>query len=73
MGIQWKGVIPALTTKFTADDKLDLKLFERNLRAQLEAGVEGVTGPISLGVRDEVRELAAGDSTTFELEQRVPA
>jgi trehalose/maltose hydrolase-like predicted phosphorylase len=42
-------------------------------RLTVEAGVEGVTGPICLGVADEVRELAAGDSTTFELEQRVPA
>jgi dihydrodipicolinate synthase/N-acetylneuraminate lyase len=40
--IQWTGVYPALTTKFTADDKLDFPLFEKNLNAQLEAGVEGV-------------------------------
>lgn len=42
MAIQWKGVFPALTTKFTSDDKLDFPLFEKNLHAQLEAGVEGV-------------------------------
>lgn len=42
MSIQWKGVFPALTTKFTADDKLDFDLFEKNLNAQLDAGVEGV-------------------------------
>jgi 4-hydroxy-tetrahydrodipicolinate synthase len=42
MSIQWKGVFPALTTKFTADDKLDFALFEKNLNAQLNAGVEGV-------------------------------
>jgi 1-pyrroline-4-hydroxy-2-carboxylate deaminase len=40
--IQWTGVYPALTTKFTPDDKLDFPLFEKNLNAQLEAGVEGV-------------------------------
>ncbi len=38
----WNGVYPALTTKFNSDDSLDLKLFEKNLDAQLEAGVEGV-------------------------------
>ncbi len=38
----WQGVYPALTTKFTSDDKLDLPLFEKNLRAQLAAGVHGV-------------------------------
>lgn len=38
----WQGVYPALTTKFTPDDKLDLPLFEKNLRAQLDTGVQGV-------------------------------
>jgi 1-pyrroline-4-hydroxy-2-carboxylate deaminase len=42
MNVQWHGVFPALTTKFTADDKLDLPLFEKNLRAQLDAGVDGI-------------------------------
>lgn len=45
----WTGVYPALTTKFTAEDKLDYTLFEHNLRAQLEAGVEGVILGGSLG------------------------
>ena len=40
--ISWNGVFPALTTKFTADDKLDFPLFEKNLSAQLDAGVAGV-------------------------------
>lgn len=42
MSIQWKGVFPALTTKFTSEDKLDFPLFDKNLKAQLDAGVEGV-------------------------------
>lgn len=42
MSVQWQGVYPALTTKFTADDKLDLPLFEKNLKAQLDAGVDGI-------------------------------
>jgi 4-hydroxy-tetrahydrodipicolinate synthase len=42
MAIEWKGVFPALTTKFTSDDKLDLSLFEKNLNAQLDAGVDGI-------------------------------
>jgi 4-hydroxy-tetrahydrodipicolinate synthase len=42
MSFKWQGVFPALTTKFTADDKLDFPLFEKNLKAQLEAGVDGV-------------------------------
>lgn len=40
--ITWKGVFPAVTTKFTADDKLDFTMFERNLNAQLNAGVHGI-------------------------------
>jgi 4-hydroxy-tetrahydrodipicolinate synthase len=42
MPFAWKGVFPALTTKFTNDDELDLPLFEKNLKAQLDAGVEGI-------------------------------
>ncbi|MBS1508246.1 MAG: dihydrodipicolinate synthase family protein [Bacteroidetes bacterium] len=42
MAISWKGVFPALTTKFTSDDKLDFPLFEKNLKAQLDAGVDGI-------------------------------
>lgn len=49
MSIEWKGVYPALTTKFTADDQLDLPLFEKNLNAQLEAGVNGVVLGGTLG------------------------
>jgi len=42
MAIDWKGVFPALTTKFDRDDQLDLPLFEKNLKAQLAAGVDGI-------------------------------
>ncbi len=49
MAIEWKGVFPALTTKFTANDELDFPLFEKNLKAQLDAGVDGVILGGSLG------------------------
>lgn len=42
MSFEWKGVFPALTTKFTKDDELDLPLFEKNLQAQVAAGIHGV-------------------------------
>lgn len=42
MEFHWKGVMPAVTTKFTADDKLDMDLFAVNIQAQLEAGVHGI-------------------------------
>jgi 1-pyrroline-4-hydroxy-2-carboxylate deaminase len=49
MSIQWQGVFPALTTKFTATDELDLPLFEKNLQAQLAAGVQGIVLGGTLG------------------------
>jgi dihydrodipicolinate synthase/N-acetylneuraminate lyase len=49
MSIVWKGVFPALTTKFTAKDELDLPLFEKNLRLQIASGVDGVILGGSLG------------------------
>lgn len=40
--MNWNGVFPAVTTKFTAEDTLDLHMFEVNINAQLDAGVHGV-------------------------------
>ncbi len=42
MNVQWTGVYPAVTTKFTDDDQLDLDMFKLNLDAQLDAGVDGI-------------------------------
>lgn len=65
MSIEWKGVMPAVTTKFTADDKLDFNMFEVNIKAQLEAGVEGIIlggtlGEASTLLEEEKRELVKG-------------
>jgi 4-hydroxy-tetrahydrodipicolinate synthase len=49
MSISWKGVFPAFTTKFTANDTLDLALFEKGLQSQLDAGVDGIVLGGSLG------------------------
>ncbi|MGQ3677169.1 MAG: dihydrodipicolinate synthase family protein [Tenacibaculum sp.] len=49
MSINWKGVMPAVTTKFTNDDTLDLNMFEVNIKAQLEAGVHGIVLGGTLG------------------------
>jgi 4-hydroxy-tetrahydrodipicolinate synthase len=40
--MNWNGVFPAVTTKFTAEDTLDLHMFEVNINAQLDAGVHGI-------------------------------
>lgn len=40
--ITWKGIFPAVTTKFRPNDELDLDLFGKNLEAQVDAGVNGI-------------------------------
>ena len=47
--MNWEGVMPAITTKFTDDDKLDLDLFNKNINAQLDAGVSAIVLGGSLG------------------------
>jgi 1-pyrroline-4-hydroxy-2-carboxylate deaminase len=49
MKVEWKGVFPALTTKFTTNDELDLPMFAKNLKAQLDAGVSGIVLGGTLG------------------------
>ncbi len=45
----WKGVFPAVTTKFHADETLDFKEMERCFALQVEAGVDGIIVAGSLG------------------------
>ena len=47
--MKWEGVMPAVTTKFTDDDKLDLDLFSKNILAQLDAGVSAIVLGGTLG------------------------
>ena len=54
--IHWNGVFPALTTKFDADDQLDLSLFTVNLKAQLDAGVKGIILGGTLGEASTLTE-----------------
>ncbi|MEZ4765462.1 MAG: dihydrodipicolinate synthase family protein [Calditrichia bacterium] len=49
MATKWEGVYPAVTTKFTADFKLDHPAMEKNFQAQLDAGVHGLICCGSLG------------------------
>ncbi|MDX2047513.1 MAG: dihydrodipicolinate synthase family protein [Chitinophagaceae bacterium] len=62
MSISWNGVFPALTTKFTSGDQLDISLFHKNLQAQLDAGVDGIIlggtlGEASVLTNDEKERL----------------
>lgn len=54
--------MPAVTTKFTNNDELDLSMFEKNIKAQLDAGVHGIIlggtlGEASTLTDDEKRTL----------------
>lgn len=49
MKVKFEGVYPAVTTKFHEDESLDLPNFEKNLAAQISAGVDGLVVAGSLG------------------------
>jgi 4-hydroxy-tetrahydrodipicolinate synthase len=71
----WKGVFPALTTKFTIQDTLDFKMFEKNLEAQLAAGVDGVILGGSLGEASVLSSDELFDLLKFTIDKvagRVP-
>jgi dihydrodipicolinate synthase/N-acetylneuraminate lyase len=52
----WSGVFPAITTKFTSDEELDLDAFIKGVEAQLEAGVDGIVIAGSLGEASTLTE-----------------
>lgn len=49
MTFEWKGIFPAMTTKFTAGDQLDFDAIDINFEAQFEAGIDGIILGGSLG------------------------
>ncbi len=49
MNTEWKGIFPAVTTKFKEDDSLDFDAMRHNFEAQIEAGVHGIIVSGSLG------------------------
>jgi dihydrodipicolinate synthase/N-acetylneuraminate lyase len=75
MKIEWKGVMPAVTTKFTADDSLDLDMFKVNIQAQLEAGVHGIVLGGTLGeastLTDFEKRILTKETVSF-VDNKVP-
>ncbi len=49
MKVEWLGVYPAVTTKFTSSGDLDIPMFLHNIEAQIKAGVDGIIIGGSLG------------------------
>ncbi|NER19142.1 dihydrodipicolinate synthase family protein [Spongiivirga citrea] len=62
MSFEWKGVMPAVTTQFTSEDKLDLEMFQVNIEAQLKAGVDGI---ILGGTLGEASTLSDAEKSTL--------
>lgn len=69
MAIEWKGIFPAFTTKFTAADELDLPLFGKNLQAQIKAGIDGVILGGSLGEASVITTAEKETLTKYAVEQ----
>lgn len=75
MTVLWQGVFPAVTTKFTPDDELDLNMFGLNLDAQLAAGVDGLVLGGTLGEASTLTDAEKDRLVSFALEKaagRVP-
>jgi len=49
MFFEWKGIFPAMITPLSADDTIDMKMFDTSLAAQIAAGVDGIILGGSLG------------------------
>ena len=75
MNINWKGVYPALTTKFSEKNEIDIPAFLYNVEKQIEAGVHGVVIGGSLGeastlAQDEKNKLL--DATVGHYKGEIP-
>ena len=60
--------MPAVTTKFTSDDQLDLNMFETNIKAQLDAGVHGIVLGGTLGEASTLLESEKRELTKFTVQ-----
>lgn len=69
MKFEWKGVMPALTTKFNAIDQVDLDMHAINLQAQVQAGVHGLILGGSLGEASTLEMHEKRELTQFTLEK----
>lgn len=47
--VNWQGVYPALLTPFNEDDTIDFCIFEKNLKVQIDAGIDAAVLAGSLG------------------------
>lgn len=75
MKIKWEGVMPAVTTKFTKEDTLDMKMFALNINEQLVAGVNGIILGGTLGeastLNEEEKKILITETVTI-VQGKVP-
>ena len=64
MKFQWEGIMPAVTTKFTTKDTLDLAMFSQNIKAQVDAGVHGIVLGGTLGEASTLEDSEKRTLTT---------
>lgn len=63
--VAWQGVYPALLTPFTENDTIDYPLFQKNLDAQLAAGVDGIIICGSLGEASTLTKEEKAEFLTY--------
>lgn len=57
---RWTGIFPAVTTKFTADEALDIPAMERHYEFLIQGGIDGIVTGGSLG-----------EASTLSLEEKL--
>jgi len=71
----WNGIYPALTTKFTVDNELDIDSYLKNIDFQIESGIHGCVIAGSLGEASTLSQdekLALLSNTVNHLDGRIP-
>lgn len=75
MQVDWQGIYPAITTKFTEDGAIDFEGFEYNLEKQIEAGIHGIVVAGTLGESSTLSDrekLEILDSASKVADNRIP-
>lgn len=69
---QWRGVFPALTSKFTPNDQIDWAAMEQHLEFQLDAGVHGLIVLGSLGENSTLTDQEKLETVKFFAARKTP-
>lgn len=67
MEVAWNGVYAAVTTKFFEEEELDISAFQKNIQAQMDAGVHGI---ILGGTLGEASSLSSKEKETLVVSAR---